>query len=353
MANSVEREQELVAESVALYRETGDRRGLAMALADLAGLARDRGDLGRARSLLDESVALYREMGDDVGVAWPLAGLGTITWYEGDDRQARALFEESLALFRTAGDRRGVTWATHSLGQVSWTEGELEQAAALHEEALTLARETGDRREVGLVLAGLGYVAAECGDVTQALARFAAALSIYQELENTWGIALCLEGLAGLSAVSDRARAVRMLAATTAMREAIAEPLPPVYQARCDRILTAARSQLGSLAFAAAWDRGRAMSLDDVADEALSEPIRPAVDDRLRPPADPAARAGLTARECDVLRLLVEGHSDREIAESLYIGTRTVQTHVSNLFAKLGVNARAEAAAVAVRRGLV
>jgi two-component system, NarL family, response regulator LiaR len=52
------------------------------------------------------------------------------------------------------------------------------------------------------------------------------------------------------------------------------------------------------------------------------------------------------------LRLLVEGQSDREIAETLFIGARTVQTHVANLFAKLGVNARAEAAAVAVRRGL-
>jgi DNA-binding NarL/FixJ family response regulator len=63
--------------------------------------------------------------------------------------------------------------------------------------------------------------------------------------------------------------------------------------------------------------------------------------------------AGLTPRELDVLRLLVEGRSDREIGEALFIGTRTVQTHVANLFAKLGVNARAEAAAVAVRRGIV
>ena len=47
------------------------------------------------------------------------------------------------------------------------------------------------------------------------------------------------------------------------------------------------------------------------------------------------------------------GRSDREIGEALFIGTRTVQTHVGNLFVKLGVNARAEAAAVAVRRGLV
>jgi DNA-binding NarL/FixJ family response regulator len=62
---------------------------------------------------------------------------------------------------------------------------------------------------------------------------------------------------------------------------------------------------------------------------------------------------GLTARECDVLRLLAQGKSDREIADALFIGTRTVQTHVANLLAKLEVGNRAEAAAVAVRSGLV
>ena len=353
MAKTVERESELAAKSLALYREAGDSRDLAMALADQAGLARDRGDLGRARSLLEESVALYRQLGDRVGIAWPLAGLGTVTWYEGNDHQARTHFEESLALFRAAGDRRGVTWATHSLGQVSWTEGEQERAAALHEEALTLARETGDRREVALVLAGLGYVAAECGDLTQAHARFATALPIYQDLENTWGIALCLEGLAGLSAAGDPARTVRILAATAALRKARVEPLPPIYQARCDRILAAVRSRLGSVGFATAWDAGQALSLDEIVAEALTKPAQPEAAAQIQEPVDPAAKAGLTARERDVLRLLVEGRSDREIGETLFIGTRTVQTHVANLFVKLGVNARAEAAAVAVRRGLV
>jgi DNA-binding CsgD family transcriptional regulator len=51
--------------------------------------------------------------------------------------------------------------------------------------------------------------------------------------------------------------------------------------------------------------------------------------------------------------LLAQGQTDKEIAAALFIGARTVQTHVGNLFAKLGVNTRAEAAAVAVRHGLV
>jgi DNA-binding NarL/FixJ family response regulator len=55
----------------------------------------------------------------------------------------------------------------------------------------------------------------------------------------------------------------------------------------------------------------------------------------------------------DVLRLLIQGKSDREIAETLFIGTRTVQTHVSNLIAKLGVSNRTEAATLATREQLV
>ena len=70
-------------------------------------------------------------------------------------------------------------------------------------------------------------------------------------------------------------------------------------------------------------------------------------------PRDAARQLASPPASSTCLRLLVEGQSDREIGEALFIGTRTVQTHVANLFAKLGVNARAEAAAVAVRRGLV
>jgi two-component system, NarL family, response regulator LiaR len=54
-----------------------------------------------------------------------------------------------------------------------------------------------------------------------------------------------------------------------------------------------------------------------------------------------------------VLRLLADGKSDKEIADTLFIGLRTVESHVSNLLAKLSVRNRAEAAALAVRRGFV
>jgi DNA-binding CsgD family transcriptional regulator len=63
--------------------------------------------------------------------------------------------------------------------------------------------------------------------------------------------------------------------------------------------------------------------------------------------------AGLTQREVEVLSLLPRGHSNAQIAEALFVSPRTVQTHLSNLYAKLGVSGRAEAVAYAVGHGLV
>ena len=64
------------------------------------------------------------------------------------------------------------------------------------------------------------------------------------------------------------------------------------------------------------------------------------------------ALAGLTPRELEVLRLLVEGRSNRQIAEQLFISGKTASVHVTNILAKLGVHSRLEAAATARRVGL-
>jgi DNA-binding NarL/FixJ family response regulator len=62
--------------------------------------------------------------------------------------------------------------------------------------------------------------------------------------------------------------------------------------------------------------------------------------------------AGLTAREREVLRLIADGRSNREIGAALFIAAKTASVHVSNILAKLGVASRTEAAAMALREGI-
>jgi DNA-binding NarL/FixJ family response regulator len=61
----------------------------------------------------------------------------------------------------------------------------------------------------------------------------------------------------------------------------------------------------------------------------------------------------LTERETDVLRLLAQGQSNKQIARSLGIGEKTVKTHVSNILGKLNVQSRTQAALYAVQIGMV
>ena len=71
------------------------------------------------------------------------------------------------------------------------------------------------------------------------------------------------------------------------------------------------------------------------------------------PQARPDAAFGLSNREREVLALIVQGRTNREIGERLFISQKTVGVHVGNILAKLGVSGRVEAAMVAVRLELV
>ena len=70
-------------------------------------------------------------------------------------------------------------------------------------------------------------------------------------------------------------------------------------------------------------------------------------------PGDIATELGLSDRELEVLRLLAEGRTNRQIGERLFITTKTASAHVSHILMKLGVSNRAEAAAAAHRLGLI
>jgi RNA polymerase sigma factor (sigma-70 family) len=125
--------------------------------------------------------------------------------------------------------------------------------------------------------------------------------------------------------------------------------MPAFMQDHIDRATALAKEALGEEPFASAWATGRA-NPDLVIADALGE--REARTTVTGQRMDAAAR-GLTARERDVLRLLVAGNADKEIAAALGISPRTVSAHVATIRGKLHASSRTAAATIAVRDGLV
>jgi two-component system NarL family response regulator len=104
----------------------------------------------------------------------------------------------------------------------------------------------------------------------------------------------------------------------------------------------------------------KAYLLKDTPREELLDTIRAVAAGHTRVPSDVAAKLAervsseaLTARELDVLRLIVSGNSNREIATLLSISEGTVKTHVNHILMKLGASDRTQAATTALKRGLV
>ena len=167
------------------------------------------------------------------------------------------------------------------------------------------------------------------------------------------GFLLTGQTLLGLALVAARdgaaVTAARRFGAAEELRARNGVVILDFMQDHVDQATALAQEALGAEPFAVAWEAGRAHPEVVIAD-ALGEREASAATTGESPVA--AAR-GLTARERDVLGLLVAGNTDKEIAAALGISRRTVAFHVAAVRSKLDAPSRTAAATIAVRDGLV
>jgi DNA-binding CsgD family transcriptional regulator/tetratricopeptide (TPR) repeat protein len=340
-------------QALALYREVGDKQGIAFALNNLGIQAQYQGDYESARAFLEESQALYRELGDKWGIAIVLGNLGLGEASKGNYERARALFEEELALFRELKAKVEIALALHNLGDVARYQGDNRRAMAYLEECLSVCEELGDKRLTSMTLNILGLIARWQGNFARSAALHIESLALSRELGEKLCIAQSLEGLAGVYGMQKNPeQSARLLGAAEAVREAINAPLSPIDRADYDRIVGTARAQLDEAAFAVAWAEGRILTPEQAftaqGPATLPQPIprEAASSPAIVPP--PTYPDGLTAREVEVLRLVAQGLTNEQVAEKLVISPRTVNTHLTSIYGKIGVSSRSAATRYAI-----
>jgi predicted ATPase/class 3 adenylate cyclase/Tfp pilus assembly protein PilF len=294
----------LYEESLSLYRELGDKRGISGSLSNLGIMAQQQGDYAAARSLYEESLALSRESGNKRGISISLNNLGIVVQHQGDYGSARSLYEESLALSREVGDITNIAGALNSLGLVAQLQGDYGSARSLYGESLSLYRELEDKWGIALALLNLGHVTQLQGDYGSARSLYEESLSLFMEIGDMRDIAETLAGLAGLtvrraSAISaedagGRAgarsamamegeereygeegkqrlleRGAKLLGAVEALLQSIGAVLDPEYGQAYERAIAIAREELGEEGLEAARQEGRSMSMQEAIEYAL------------------------------------------------------------------------------------
>jgi DNA-binding NarL/FixJ family response regulator len=326
------------------------------------------GEYDEAGEMLGQALSIARPAGDIWVISMCLSNLSTIAVQMGNLTQARELLDESFELLHRMGNRMQLAECAVMLGWLDLHEERADAAEAHFDEGRALGREIGVQGIVASALVGHGEVAVQRGDLDRAERHYREGLALAQLIGEPWTTVESIEGIAKVRlGRGEVERAVRLLAAMSQARDVHSLPRLSIEEAAFDRVLATVRQTLPDTRFAAAWAAGQAMSLDEaIADAVEASPATAAVagsapSDDVTPqelhvehtiPRPPGDGPPLTPHETDVLRLLVEGLSDTEIAERLSIGPRTVSGHVTSILSKLGLSSRTDVATQAVRHRL-
>jgi non-specific serine/threonine protein kinase len=313
--------------------------------------ATNHAEYGIASEFHDQALKIWRELGDTPGMVASLHGLGDTALWVGEADKARAHYEEGLELARTRGTAEDLALFAFHLGQLWWLEGDLDLGEQYGQEALAVARAAGSTTWTAYALYVLASLAHERGDLGRAGRLYREALGLGWEHHDRLCVRMALPGLAGVAAMQgDAARALRLASAASALEENAGMWAFPPIRARQEHWLATAEQVLDAASREAAWAEGRRMTMDEVIAQALEEtsPLAEA-----RSEAVPAARDRLSPREREVLGLVAQGRSNREIADALVVTEHTAKYHVAQLLNKLGASSRAEAVTRAVAAGLL
>ena len=302
-----------------------------------------------ARRYAEDALALWRELEDPLGLGFTHLLLGMIAEDAGDYHRARPLLEEAIANLQTVQDAGMIESARYHLACVSFGLGRLEEAEAILTSVVERQGASAPRIAPWAIhLRGL--VAHASGDPETAFGYLQESLRRFSETKAPAGFSEALAGIAVVLATLGDATAARYWGAANRLiaerGETFDQPEKDVYEAAMGHLRTA----IGADPFAEEEAIGRGWSTEEAIRAALA--LRPTF-------SNPAAIStpgkstlgGLSPREAEVMRLVMDGWTNERIAESLFLSPRTVHAHLTSIYRKLGVANRTGAARVAREQG--
>lgn len=245
-------------------------------------------------------------------------------------------------------DEPNTAWALGALGFARREHGDIDAALRDLERSIRIAERTGHPGILSRFLGWLGETRLRAGDVDAAREAAERSGALGAAIGCRWVVALSLR---------TRGRIAFAAGDLPAARRLLGEARASLDDLGCEFDLALCHADLARLAHAQGRDPGPAMAAALALLETVPAPI---VRERLVRLAgemglsehDPAGVLRLTSREFEVLALIAEGLTNRQIAERLVISEGTAIRHVSNIFGKLGVSNRSAATRAAIENGL-
>ncbi len=346
-------------------RVTGDVHDELRAIDFLSHVLVLHGDPGGATEITDEGIDLARRADRPWWLAQLLQRAAVFARLRGDLAQARRQARESATIARSIGAARpllhvgltlaqlpdGDAGADGGVGGGRVIDGDVPTLAEL----LELADVVGDRRMECVVRTSIGIEAMFVGDMVGAAGELRRVLRLAADTGYWHATGFGLMSIAALAALEGRSDTVaRLHAVVEAWSDVLQRGMPPAYFASYNQLVDDTRRAVGHDTFDRWMDEAR--SLDFSRATVLAHRL---LDDVVAAHGSPAAATEaasanpLTRRELEVLRCIAAGDTNKDIARRLSISPKTVMHHTTSIYRKLDVHGRAEAAATALRLGLL
>lgn len=334
-------------EVLRLRREIGDRIGIGWSLAHAALDEGRQGHFTEAERLWLERIALGQELGNQALVALGYAHVSySVYFLLGEFSQARAAAEEAVKIGNRIGMQSAIGWALPTLGLLASMNEDCSEGKRLCQQA---APAKGHADIAKLAAWGLAIASCGLGDYEAARAYLSTASYYLTNILGVVGEVISLPIFALILAHQGRpGRAVELLAL------AFAHPVGASGWMEKWPLLERLRGELEQTLgseYAAAWERGQQLQIEPVIAELqmLFFPVNTSSPAQ----ANTVLPAPLSPRELEVLILVADGLTNREIAERLFIGVSTVKKHIQHIYAKLDTKNRTSAFVRARELGLL